>query len=883
VKDYDVVVIGAGLGGLSSATFLAKAGKKVLLLEKHNVPGGYASSFTRGRFEFEIALHELSGLGNESNKGPVWRILKEYGVTPRVEFIPIPDFYRAVVLPDVDVIVPIGRENFEDALCHQFPKDAEGIKRFSATMFDFAEEALRANRVGMKAVMEEPSKFSTLLANYGRTLTEVLNPLVSDDRARAVLSETCGYYCQPPSKMSFLIYALGTVSYLRFGPAHIKGKSQALSQAFVDAIEEYGGNVWLNNGAARILTSSGGVRGVVAEDGTEIACKYVVCNANPLMTCLDFIGKENIPGWYLKRLGAWSGGASTFNVYLGLDCTCSELGLNTHENFINIRADLDKQHESMRHSINLEPYGAAVTAYNVVDEEFSPPGTASLVLTTLAYAEPWLKLSPSEYIKMKDLLADKFIGLAERIAPGLRDHIEVMEIATPLTNVRYTGNPGGSIIGFDENYQGTGQVHLPNRGPLEGLYFAGAWVNIGGGFETCIVSGYLAAKEALEDMEREGHDVTIMEKLQSQLTKQAERAPQLKDTLLAQAKKTVAKLHPDRVSLKVKDVIEETQSTKTLRMVSVEGTLPYFRAGQYINLFVNIDGILTSRPYSISSVPGKPYYDITVRRIEPGFVSHYLLDRVTVGDTFESTGPNGSFYYEPLIETSDLVFLAGGSGITPFMSMIREVTQKQSPVNIHLLYGSRNHTDIIFGDELMKLAAKYQNIKVDFVISEPPQGWSGLCGLLDAKMISSLVGSVESKKFFLCGPAQMHILCEGALKTLGVPPRLVKKEAYGPPADITLEPGWPRLSPKTEFEVIEERSGRILKARAGEPLMVSLERAGLVVPAICRSGECTACRTRLVVGKVFAPARVHRRWVDEKSNYIHPCMSYPLENLRIRL
>jgi ferredoxin len=172
---------------------------------------------------------------------------------------------------------------------------------------------------------------------------------------------------------------------------------------------------------------------------------------------------------------------------------------------------------------------------------------------------------------------------------------------------------------------------------------------------------------------------------------------------------------------------------------------------------------------------------------------------------------------------------------------------------------------------------------VGFVISEPPEGWSGLCGLLDAKMISSLVGSVEGKKFFLCGPAQMHVLCDGALKTLGVPLRRIKKEAYGPPADITLEPGWPGISPKMEFQVVEERSGRILKARAGEPLMISLERAGLVVPAICRSGECTACRTRLASGKVFAPARVQRRWVDEKSNYIHPCMSYPLENLRIRL
>lgn len=883
MRDYDVIVVGSGLGGLSAATSLAKAGKRILLLEKHNVPGGYASSFTRGRFEFEIALHELSGLGDENNRGPVWRILSEYGVLPRVEFIHIPDFYRAV-LPGVDVTVPAGRHKFEEVLCEYFPNQANGIRRFIATMFNFAEEALRANRIGMKTVMEEPSKFPTLLANSGRSVVEVLNPEVSDENVRAVLCEPSLYCAQPPSKCAFSNFALVTASYLRFSPAYIKGTSQALSQAFVDTIEEYGGEVWLNSGVKRILTSKDKVRGIVTEDDTEVACPCIVSNVNPMTTCLKLIGEKNVPSWYLKRLGAWSVGGGTFNVYLGLDCTCEELGIKTHENFIHTGTDLDKQHESMRHSISLEPYGVGLTAYNVVDPEFSTPGTSSVALTLLAYAEPWLKLTPSEYVKTKSLLADKFIGLAERIAPGLRDHIEVMEIATPITNMRYTGNPGGSIQGFDESYQvGMGQANIPVRGPLEGLYFANAWVNIGGGFETCIASGYRAAREALRDMEQEGHDATVMDKLKNQLAKQAKDAPELKLASLSPSEKAVTGLHADRILLRVRDIIEETPSTKTLRMEPVDGMLPYFRAGQYINLFAEIEGVLTSRPYSISSIHGEPYYDITVRRMTGGFVSNYLLDRVKEGDTFQSTGPSGSFYYEPSLDGSELVFLAGGSGVTPFMSIIRETANKKLPVTIQLLYGNREPADIIFEAELKKLAVRHQNIKVDFIISEPPEGWTGLCGLLDAKMISSLVDLVENKKFFLCGPAQMHILCEGALETLGIPARRLKKEAYGPPADITSEAGWPGISPKTEFTIKEEKTGRTLKAMAGEPLMVSLERAGLVVPAICRSGECTACRTRLISGKVFVPTRVRRRRVDEKENYIHPCMTYPLEDLHIRL
>jgi len=319
-------------------------------------------------------------------------------------------------------------------------------------------------------------------------------------------------------------------------------------------------------------------------------------------------------------------------------------------------------------------------------------------------------------------------------------------------------------------------------------------------------------------------------------------------------------------------------------MVPAEGELPFFQAGQYFSIFIHAHGITTSRAYTISSSPGKPYLDITIRRKPGGFASAYLFDKLKPGDLLEATGPHGTFYHEPLMDSDHLVFLAGGSGVTPFMSIIRETVEQKLSLKIHLLYGSRNPADIIFADELKRIAAAYPNIKADFVISEPPKGWSGPSGLLDAATILSAVGPVEGKTFYICGPAPMHVLCEGALESLGVPRRRIKKEAYGPPDDVTLEAGWPAgISRESGFEVHEERSGMTFKALAGEPLMVSLERAGLVIPSACRSGECAVCRTRLVSGRVFIPSRVHRRWSDEQAGYIHPCLSYPLEDLHIKL
>jgi prolycopene isomerase len=264
-RRFDVIVIGAGLGGLSAATTMAHNGLDVLLLERHNVPGGYATSFVRGRaaggqpYEFEVALHELSGIGPPERRGNVFHVLEELGVTDRIEFLHVPNLYRAVFLDpsnpagyDLDITLPVGREAFEATLAQAFPHETKGIHRFLDRVFDFGREHARFLRQRRKVhPVTIPLRFPRFVRYLPTTWGQVLNRDVKDPAARAVLSQYWGYVGLPPSQISFVYMANTLAAYVRRGAAFPKGRSQALSNAFLSRFQELGGEVRLNCGVRR--------------------------------------------------------------------------------------------------------------------------------------------------------------------------------------------------------------------------------------------------------------------------------------------------------------------------------------------------------------------------------------------------------------------------------------------------------------------------------------------------------------------------------------------------------------------------------------------------------------------------------------------------------
>jgi glycine betaine catabolism B len=350
------------------------------------------------------------------------------------------------------------------------------------------------------------------------------------------------------------------------------------------------------------------------------------------------------------------------------------------------------------------------------------------------------------------------------------------------------------------------------------------------------------------------------------------------------SRRAVEQLHPRRMRLRVTDIIEETPTAKTLVLQRLDGPLPPFRAGQYVNLFIKVGEVWTSRPYSMTSPPGAPRLQITVREVEAGFVSTALCRSVEIGDELESTGPAGHFYYEPLIDGRELVFIAGGSGITPFISMLRH---REGPAHeaaqITLIYGCRSSSDVIFRDELDRLARTLPGFRWELVISEPTSSDNGRRGFIDGDLLRTLIDATERKMYSICGPKPMYDSVLAGLTALGVPRHKIRMETFGTPRDITREPGWPEgLEGGEIFTIDVEGHGRI-EAAAGETLMCSLERNGIVVPAQCRSGQCAACQTEVLSGRFYMLPTSWVRASSPSHSTIHACVTYPVEDMIIRV
>ena len=364
---------------------------------------------------------------------------------------------------------------------------------------------------------------------------------------------------------------------------------------------------------------------------------------------------------------------------------------------------------------------------------------------------------------------------------------------------------------------------------------------------------------------------------------------EIEDNAMALAKA----LHPKRQYLKIQKVTERGEDCRSFTLVpdTEKGTtsLAYFGAGKYLTVFETIEGMPITRAYSISSSPKDSLegrYVLTIKLVEGGLMSKYIFDTWTEGRSVEVSAPAGNFEYQELRDAKKVICLAGGSGITPFVSMANAIKDGDEDFEMTLLYGSRTYDNILFREELEEIAKECDKVKVVHVLSDEKKAKKGTeKGFITAELIEKYAPENEEYSIFICGPQQMYDFLDGELKKLNKEKKYIRHEMFGEFHNPASQSDYPENVPdEVKITVTIQDKTYTVTGKTGDSVMQTLEKNKIAVPARCRSGECGFCHSHLLSGKVYVPeALEYRRLADYKFGCIHPCCSFPLTDLEINV
>ena len=487
----DVVVIGSGLGGLTCALELARQGHGVAVFERHIKPGGYAHSFRRKNFQFDVSLHHVGGL---DEGGMMSGILGQLGVLPQLTYRPRETLFTAE-FPDLTVRLPNSPAELLAALVKLFPHEATGLYALFIHM-----RQLKYETVGewldpdFSVPIEE--RLSTLYRSS--TLQDVLVRHVSDPKLLAIFGQLWMYIGLPPSLSSANFSACVFGASFTEGAHYIVGGGAALSKAMVDRLEELGSTCHTQTPVNRIVVEEGAAVGVELDTGQVVRAKAVISNANPYQTFFDLLPGDEVSRIYRYRLEQMEPSLSMYSTYIGLDCPPAKLGIDVENLFVNSDLDHDQAYRRvMEHDIDATSW--CLTNYTRGDDTLSPDGTGIVSIVEMTPAGDWLKLDDQEYRKRKRAVHERLLTKYQARYPGLVEHAAVMEFGTPRTMYRYTRNHQGAVYGLAQTVQQANSKRLRNRAPIKGLFLTGAWTWAGGGYEGALMTGVQTAASVLQE------------------------------------------------------------------------------------------------------------------------------------------------------------------------------------------------------------------------------------------------------------------------------------------------------------------------------------------------------------------------------------------------
>jgi all-trans-retinol 13,14-reductase len=501
MSTYEAIIIGSGAGGLTAAVALAQAGKKVLVLEQHDRPGGWTHSFTLSGYRFSPGVHYI---GDLHEGGHLRSIYEGLGVSQDLTFCELnPDGYDHIIVGDTRVDFPKGKENLIERLKSQFPHEAQGIDSYFADLTNMMSSlrSLGNLRDPLQAARSAPTVFKWMRASGA----DLINAHISDRVLRGVLAGQSGDHGLPPSKVSAFMHAGITNHYLD-GGYYPLGGAFALPRAFVRALKRAGGEIRLECRVKRILVEGKKVLGVELDSGEEIRAGVVISNADPEITFGQLIGRDKLSPRLRRKVNSVTYSTSCLSLFFATDMDLRGAGLDSGNFWFYEHADVDRIYSDGLTDAVLRdetPPGMFLTATTLKDPSKMHSGhhtCESFAFVGYDAFEKWAKTKygarPTDYDAMKEDLAWRMVRGLEKHVPGLSKHIVYYSLGTPLTNEHYLNATRGNLYGIEKSPSQVGPLAFSPRTEFEGLYLCGA-STISHGVAGVTQSGLNAAKAVL--------------------------------------------------------------------------------------------------------------------------------------------------------------------------------------------------------------------------------------------------------------------------------------------------------------------------------------------------------------------------------------------------
>ncbi|MBQ2157603.1 MAG: NAD(P)/FAD-dependent oxidoreductase [Oscillospiraceae bacterium] len=502
---YEVVIIGGGLAGMACALQLQAWGiKDILILEKHNLPGGLATDFVRNGFEIEATLHEMMSIGTKDNRLKVGKFFDDMGVD--IDWLHVPECYR-VVLPNsgIDATLHEGYETVAREIDAKVPGTYDKVHELML-LCRRVYDSMNILSVTPMSKVQMLLKHPDFVKTVGYSATEVINTFDLPKKAVEMLTPYWIYVGNRMDDLPFTIYAFLMADYFT-GSYVCRGYSHEMSMKMQAKVEENGAQFELRQEVTKILVKNGKAVGVRTARGDEISCDYVVSAAYPNKVYTRMIEPASeVPEGALKMVNGRALSVCPVSIIMVLEGRPEELGITNYSTFSGDTMDTNEIWENYK---NLsEPYNYITTiCLNYANPNCVPDGYTQLSITALPLNDPFADVTEESYFDFKRRLANEMIEkyLRHTGVPDFRDKIVEIEVETPMTVAHYVGAWKGSIYGYSHSLSDHAVARLQMKEEdkfIEGLEFAGAHGMSGDGMGPQITNGRAAAKAIREDKER---------------------------------------------------------------------------------------------------------------------------------------------------------------------------------------------------------------------------------------------------------------------------------------------------------------------------------------------------------------------------------------------